>query len=294
MNKINLHPIDREFALNRLKRSESRFADLFNVVQNDYVQLDSLQAVAYQYAASLSVLEPDSPQIPKALKVASQVCAAIFAQVTVGEGNMVTVPLGEGTEATFPGLPPNPTADSRRWVEGFYLAAISRDVDSLNLLCKTPVALLRQSRTRVPECTHFQVTTLQAYWKKENDFVDRLVVAVNATDAEQVHQEFADRGLPETDVDDLVRFTLMISVPELKLLARVVERDETLFNEALYEALELHKQYWQADNEAKEIQDAKTFLSLGALAMASFAYDRGIEVKVESDYLPRRLYTHQG
>ncbi len=294
MKKINLHPIDRDFALNRLKRSESRFTDLLNVVQNDYVQIDSLQEVAYQYAASLSVLESDSLNIPKALKVASQACAAIFAQITAGDDNTVTVSLGESAKVTFPGLPPNPTADSRRWVEGFYLAAISRDVDSLNLLCETPIDLLRQSSTRVPECTHLQVTTLQAYWKQEGDFVDRLVTAVNATDAERVRQEVGNRGLPENDVDKIVEFTLMITVPELKLLTRVVEQDVTLFNEALHEALELHKQYWQADNEAKEIQDAQTFLSLGPLAMTSFAYAQGMEVQAESDYLPPRLYINQG
>jgi Immunity protein 49 len=294
MNKINLHPIDREFAWDRLRRSETRYTDLLNVVRNDYVQLNALQAAAYQYAASLCILEPDSPQIPKALKVASQACTAIFAQITARDGNTVTLPLGEGAKATFPGLAPNPSTDSRRWVEGFYLAAITRDVNSLQTLCDISMYLLTQSPTRVPECTHLQVRTLQAYWKQEDNFVDCLVAAINATDAERVSQEVGDWGLSTTDVDKLVEFTLMITVPELKLLVRVVEQDVALFNKALYEALDLHQQYWQADNEAKDIQDSSTFLSLGSLAMSSFAYAQGMEVQVESDYLPPRLYMNYG
>ncbi|MFY4723437.1 immunity 49 family protein [Streptomyces sp. LaBMicrA B280] len=55
----------------------------------------------------------------------------------------------------------------------------------------------------------------------------------------------------------------------------------------LVEALELHQQHWTADEERAE--DPEGRLALGPLAIACLAYDGGIPIEVESDYLPQHL-----
>jgi hypothetical protein len=65
-------------------------------------------------------------------------------------------------------------------------------------------------------------------------------------------------------------------------LARVVEGDDARFNEAL----ELHRDYWiERTTVQPDIQDAVSFLPLGPAAMTTLAQDRGIPVRVLSDYL---------
>ncbi|MEU8626683.1 immunity 49 family protein [Streptomyces sp. NPDC048669] len=57
-------------------------------------------------------------------------------------------------------------------------------------------------------------------------------------------------------------------------------------NEALAEALELHRAYWGSPERADDIAG---FLALGPLAVACLAHDAGFPIEVESEYLPVRL-----
>lgn len=66
-----------------------------------------------------------------------------------------------------------------------------------------------------------------------------------------------------------------------------VRKDREGFNQALVEALELHKSYWTATPEREA--SVEGCLALGPLAMTCLALDAGFPIEVESDYLPTYL-----
>ncbi|MEU4504031.1 immunity 49 family protein [Streptomyces sp. NPDC024089] len=70
------------------------------------------------------------------------------------------------------------------------------------------------------------------------------------------------------------------------VLARATGAAGETANQALAEALELHKAYWSTPERSGDIAG---FLALGPLAIACLAYDAGFPVEVESEYLPVRL-----
>jgi hypothetical protein len=73
----------------------------------------------------------------------------------------------------------------------------------------------------------------------------------------------------------------------INLFHRFLRKDHAAFNDALKEALELHKAYWTA-NEEREDSPAG-YLALGPLAITCLAYDAGFPIEIESDYLPKHL-----
>ena len=62
---------------------------------------------------------------------------------------------------------------------------------------------------------------------------------------------------------------------------------EREFNEALAQALEQHKAYYTADSKLAD--DPRGFVALAPLALACIAKDSGLNVDVESDYMPKHL-----
>ena len=79
---------------------------------------------------------------------------------------------------------------------------------------------------------------------------------------------------------------LNLEVLEIDLLWRLLENDGAAFNQALVKALEFHKKHW---DKKKFKNVSRGFLALGPLALASIAYERGINIEVESDYIPEYI-----
>lgn len=70
------------------------------------------------------------------------------------------------------------------------------------------------------------------------------------------------------------------------MLERIAENDADGFNTALAEMLGLHRDYYTSGDR---IGDRDGELSFDALGLACLAHDRGLPVRVESDYLPRAV-----
>ncbi|HEY9440051.1 MAG TPA: immunity 49 family protein, partial [Streptomyces sp.] len=68
------------------------------------------------------------------------------------------------------------------------------------------------------------------------------------------------------------------------LLAR---KDMDNFGPALADALKLHRAYWTMVDDRRE--DINSTFALAPLAIACLAFDAGIPLDVESDYLPEFL-----
>jgi hypothetical protein len=105
-----------------------------------------------------------------------------------------------------------------------------------------------------------------------------LVVALRAADPAAVSPELADA------VAD-------IAAREIQMMFAIIDRDEKLFAEGLYEALLAHKKHYAKRNRSRGAMD---YIAYGCLALACVAKDWGLRFDVESDYIPRAIIEYGG
>ena len=101
-----------------------------------------------------------------------------------------------------------------------------------------------------------------------------LITAMNAADPEVVQ-----RASPE--------LLLLVLYPPIELLYFATQGDAEEFNTRLLRAVQDHHRYWSKTEERR--RDVQGFIAWGPLAIACIALDMGMEITVESDYLPRHL-----
>ncbi|MGW2647865.1 immunity 49 family protein [Streptomyces sp. NPDC001393] len=124
------------------------------------------------------------------------------------------------------------------------------------------------------EYIYHWVAALQAYWLHRPELVDELTQAFQSSHPDTAR--IAPRDLLQN-----------ILYPPINLFYRFLRQDAPGFNQALAEAVELHKAYWTADEDRTD--DPSGMVALAPLAIACLAYDGGMPIEVESDYLPKHL-----
>lgn len=76
--------------------------------------------------------------------------------------------------------------------------------------------------------------------------------------------------------------------PRLQLWSAIIQKRQSDFDIALEKALDGHKLYWGSEENR---QKKSGWISLPLLAACAYAYDHGMDLNVESDYIPRWLVT---
>ncbi|MFH9609162.1 immunity 49 family protein [Streptomyces sp. NPDC017448] len=202
---------------------------------------------------------------------AMQVGTAAFAAAGINEGQIEARIDHEirTIEATGPQF----YANAGTWLTTLWFTLVCRDQHRMDQLCRIPLHLLRESGAEADEYIFHWVDALQTYWLEQPALPEKLTAAI-----EKSHPDTATIA-PR----DLLQCVLY---PPINLFYKFLRKDHEGFNEALVEALELHRTYWSAPERAGDISG---FLALGPLAIACLAYDAGFPIEVESDYLPIRL-----
>ncbi|MYR44779.1 hypothetical protein GTW67_22770 [Streptomyces sp. SID5910] len=220
-------------------------------------------------------LDPTADKLEtwEAWVMAMQVGSALFASATAPEGSTVECVIGHELR-TIPAVGVTHFTDAGSWLEAFWLAVVCRDQTRMTQLCEVPVETLRASGAVFEEYIYHWVDALQTYWLERPGLGEKLVAAFNGTDPDRLR--FMDREM-----------MLKVLYPPINLFFRFVKRDPDQFNEALVQALELHKEYWTASEERQETGDGD--IPLGILAVTCLAHDAGLPVEVESEYLPEHL-----
>lgn len=172
----------------------------------------------------------------------------------------------------------NSLINAGRWLNAFWLNLLCRKGEALAFVCHVPPAQLRASSTISPDYAHEMVRMCQALIAGDPKTADLLLRALEGTEPNR-----PDVFNPER--------TLFIDVQILNVLARALADDSVEFQRALTEALELHQEYWTADEDRRGSWQG--FLPLELLAIAGYAYDRGLRFRVESPYLPMWLVRGQ-
>jgi len=268
---IPRHPLPTEKAEEGIAVLQESAEELIDGLEEDSTELGDAQRTTLTLAKTRCLLDPRAAIFPTwdAWVNAMQVGSAVFAAATTTEGHVrCRIAHKDRTlQATGPQWYVTPAA----WINAFYLAVVCREKDRISALCHVPVSLLRENGSRFEEHHYAWIETLQAYWRGDQDLVQKLVAAVDGTDPQSV----AD---PET-VSKLL-------YPPMEMFHRFIRKDNDGFNQALANAIKWHKEYWSEESRAFQ---ASGFVALGPLAMVCFAYDAGMPIEVESDYLPAVL-----
>ncbi|MER7729881.1 immunity 49 family protein [Streptomyces erythrochromogenes] len=210
----------------------------------------------------------------KAWILAMQTGSALFAAGRAAEGT-VTCRIGvNGEQRELPATGPQEYLHAGNWLTSFYLAAICRENGRVNELAHVPQSFLRASDAEFDEYIYAWIETIQHHWHGRQETWDTLVRAVDGTDP--AHVRIAGQEL-----------MLKILYPPLQLFHRYVARENDLFNEALADALNRHKEYWTANED--RARSGEGLVALGPLAIACMARDAGMPIEVESAYLPQEL-----
>lgn len=250
---------DIEYHIGRAEAHPGRLQDILD---------DSLRLMGWR-----CYLDPVVRKVEtwEATVMAMQAATAIFDIANATEGE-VTVLVGEKTLTLSAGATKS-IANAGNWVTAYHLSVICREQERLTMLAQTPIELLRATGAQFDEYIYAWVDTLQTYWQEGPDIGAKLQAAVEGTDPDTVAPP------------DLM---LKVLYPPILLFYRFLQTQRQEFNTALTQALELHKQYWDTPDEARNRKPAAA-VPLGALAMTCLAHDAEFPIEIESDYLPKHL-----
>jgi hypothetical protein len=240
--------------------------------RKDPKRLSLLLMTARKWAATEFVVDPSSPKVREATRVSAQASAALLALATKPPGESMTVVLGD-QEIELPATGVDSTTHAGRWLDGIRFAVSANDGRSLDTIKSVPTDVVRASSTTGDEFVYLQVDAWRAFVSGDPRTGELLVAALDAADPGKVEVAPAD-------------FVLDQVVPELEVMARLMDRDAGTFNAALEKALKLHKKYW---GKGSRKDDPAGFIAWGPTALARIALGMSVAVTVESDYVPRVL-----
>jgi hypothetical protein len=237
-------------------------------------KIDFMFSTALLHLQARCTVDPRAAQLEtwEATVNALQIGSALFAVTGQTEG-AVECRINHKVRR-IPALGPRPYADAGNWLTAFWLAIVCRDQERMSRLCEIPVDRLRSPEGQFDEYVYHWVAALQAYWLQRPGLVEELTATLQGS-----HPDVATAA-PR----DLLQHVLY---PPINLFHRFLRKDHDGFNQALVEALELHKSYWTADED--RAKDPEGRIALGPLAIACLAHDGEIRIEVESDYLPKHL-----
>jgi hypothetical protein len=251
--------------------------------------LTAFAADAYRLAGLSHMVTPDSPEILAYLRLLARAIGADAARRAPGSAP-VEVDLGKTGPIAVPRTDERPPAllRLRDVVDAYHAAFAAGDRPGLALLASAPLdritAVPPQAEERVYMLPHAE--GLQMLAQHVDGDIDMLLKAI--------------RGCESADMIPVARDAARLHASpeiELALLHGKTDQDSRLaglptFDEALRNALVMHRQYWRDfepnPGERRE-KDPRGFIALGPLAWATLRRDRGLPVNITSDYLPRSV-----
>ncbi|WP_259294349.1 immunity 49 family protein [Streptomyces resistomycificus] len=235
---------------------------------------DGAMGGADSYLRACLAVNPDASRLRtwEATVTAMQVSTAAFAAAIRTEGALEFRIADQ--MRTIQATGPQYYANAGNWLSAFWLSIVCREQARMTQLCEIPLDFLRSSGVEYDEYVYHWIDALQTYWLERPGLGEKLVTAIEMSSPEVAR--IADREALDK-----------ILYQPIDLFQRFLRKDHDGFNQALAQALELHKSFWTA-SEARE-EAVEGYLALGPLAIACLAHDAGFPIDVESDYIPSQL-----
>jgi len=285
---ISLHTPNQnhlDYLYEDIQHDQERILHLLkNRASKDDFDLFLLGDHAYRLAGRLNLSPSGSPaEIYDALYLASDAYAAAFylARFPAGEKRLDFGLYGLSVDVIRQSTGVTSTSHAGRWITAFYLSMATLDLAEIGgVLMPFPRELLETSSTVAAPFLLAQVDAYKAVYLQTEDAPKKMTAFLEATsfdNVEAIHREYV----------------LDISKNESIMLARLMMRDEEQFNAELKTALEAHKHYYNRnatayDPDGNVRNDPQHWIYLAGMGMAAWARMLGMNVTVESEYLPRR------
>ncbi|MFB9365431.1 immunity 49 family protein [Kitasatospora albolonga] len=220
------------------------------------------------------IADPKADRIESwdALLTAMQASSALFAAAGLAEGAVECRIAGDVRR--IPAGNSKREAHAANWLTAFWLAIVCRETERLDALAALPVESLRNPAAVYDEYIYLWVEALQAYWKKEPQQAEKLAAAIEESDPEVARIASKD-------------YLVRVAHPPMEMMYQFLKGDQAAFTSSLVRALEMHREYWTSDHE--QSISSTGFLALAPLAVACMAFDSGMQIEVESGYLPENL-----
>jgi hypothetical protein len=219
-----------------------------------------------------ATVDPADPAIRDCLTLtACTAAAAHLAAFTPGTEPVRAPAAGGGwVDVVRTNGPPQRLSPPVHWRQGLLAAMVVRNDDAVAILAAvTWTDMLRYVHAnRVPwlETEH---SALVALARRDEG------ATAAVTRAKDIAQADAGRHL----------WPAKVVAPAMAMALCALDRDQTAFDTATVHALKRHRNYFTTTG--KNLFDGQ--LALAPLAMASLAVDLGMDLNVESDYMPRWL-----
>jgi len=221
-----------------------------------------------------SVFDRESPRLPLAARILAQARTALLVLRSAPWDSEVRVPFND-SELVLRAQADGSRSNVGTWLDAYAAALMARDERSLELLAGIDDAVLRQSSTLSDDCMYS--------WKAA------LVTCRTDPEASLRHLESAVRQ-NQSSWGPLIAHpgAILARAACYPLLGYLLRGDEGAFNAGLAAALEAHKAFW--GNERS--QQSTGWVAREPLALACLARDRGMAIRVESEYLITPLIEH--
>lgn len=268
--QIPRHPIDADFLANlpdRAKMSLDSLARLTAATRKNVESLGVLANAGLFAAAISSLLDPKSEQVVQAFQLARQALNALF---SCSLDPTVAVTVGAGEPVIYAQKPDASSVCVGNWLDAFYLNLIFGDLPAVKRLCDFPTVLLQQSPTIASEYRYLYKDALCSYVNGDEDVIDRIISAMKATDPNR--PDIYDRHM-----------VLKVGVPQVELFYRAVTHDSK-FGPAMQVAVQRHREYW-----SEQPTSVRGFVSIALLGIVVLGLDVGLQINVDSPYLPMHL-----
>ncbi|MBE8517541.1 immunity 49 family protein [Amycolatopsis sp. H6(2020)] len=268
MTTVSRHPIDQDVARKQVDALAPKIGFYIDYVETDPSALNNVLRRALTLTRYRSVVDPAAadPETWRDLRTAAEAGTAIFTAAT-GEGEVeavVTRPM------RFAATGPTSTADAGNWLTAAWLAVVDRNDDLIQRLCAVPLDLLLASGEYDAYMAPW-LETVRNFLTRREIPAELFGAAMDGTDPDAV------RNTPR-------RAMLQLIYPPIEMFYHLLRRDDEKFNASLARALEQHRSFWTSDEEL--VDDPDGFLALAPLAIAVLARSAGMNVDVESEYLP--------
>jgi hypothetical protein len=270
--KITRHPVDLQRIMTVFQWRRERLETDLERVRKAPTGLYSLLGTMEIIYLAGSVLDPDSPVVTRALKLAAQAGTALFVFQRI-ESPPRPFALGEGPPVIYTEPAGQSCASFPTWLQVFDLCLITRQPHLSDEVCRVPNEVFRHSDIVGAATEDYGFADLlRAVWTRERFTTNPAFARKEA----EIRRRAAD---PRRDVP----YVRGVTVPYLQALRKIEQRNEAGFATSLTEALQGHKAVWSSEENCQEFNG---FVSLRLIAAAALAWDRGMRFEVESDYLP--------
>ncbi|AZQ65178.1 hypothetical protein EI427_23480 [Flammeovirga pectinis] len=169
--------------------------------------------------------------------------------------------------------------DCGSWMTYLSFFLVIRDQEGFDLMMKAQERDFRRSNLSLDKLDLAMIN----FYKHLNSPSEEVVIeTIKAT------EPFVGNYLDEQFAADYV---LNIYEPIIGVYDALFRQNEQLFNEKLLKAIQLHKEYYndQSEDTDHSPHASDGFISWFLLAPICLAYDRGMKIEVQSDYLPEWL-----